>query len=309
MVSKDQEVDSYWSGSDRLKNFGKVSQRNTMPRSKEIPEDIRKKVVEAYETGKGYKLISKAVGLPKTTVRAILRKWKRFGTVVTLPRSGRPSKISPGARREIIREVMKNPCMTSKDLQATLASSNICVHHSTIRRILGVHGRPTLSSIEGSMALSSQEEEGLLSASEGSSRNVKNEEEWQVLKNAKGTSDNANKEAAGHDENNGDNKKHKYENCAVETAPGGDVETALTNHNGGERKKCDDEGDGDATTPANCKRGGDVGRNKKRGVETAGVDGGRRGDAGNATGRDANSAFNNNNWSEEMDYISTLTFT
>ncbi|XP_036417725.1 uncharacterized protein LOC118801525 [Colossoma macropomum] len=139
-----------------------------MPRSKEISEDLRKKVVEAHQSGKGYKLISKALGLPKTTVRSILCKWKRFGTVGNRPRSGRPPKISPGTRRDIIREVMKNPCTTSKDLQATLASANIRVHDSTIRRILGIHGRPTLSGLEDSMELkaSSEEEGGIQETSE-----------------------------------------------------------------------------------------------------------------------------------------------
>ncbi|KAK3509766.1 hypothetical protein QTP70_009105 [Hemibagrus guttatus] len=212
-----------------------------MPRSKEISEDIRRQVVEAHESGKGYKQISKVIGLPKTTIRAILRKWKRFGTVVTLPRSGRPSKISPRARREIIREVMKNPCTTSRDLQATLASSNICVHQSTIRRILGIHGRPTLSSFEGNLPLSNQEEEGMLSASCGSSQDVK------VLKNSNTNSDNtsknnakfsdANKEGAGREENN---REDENENCDDERnvgdADGGDVETK---NNGAETEKCD----------------------------------------------------------------------
>ena len=55
-----------------------------MPRTKEIPEDLRKKVVDAYQSGKGYKAISKALGLHRTTVRAILSKWRKFGTVVNL---------------------------------------------------------------------------------------------------------------------------------------------------------------------------------------------------------------------------------
>ncbi|KAI4885698.1 hypothetical protein NFI96_001381 [Prochilodus magdalenae] len=161
-----------------------------MPRSKEISEELRKKVVEAHQSGKGYKLISKALGLPKTTVRSILCKWKRFGTVGNRPRSGRPPKISPGTRRDIIREVMKNPCTTSKDLQATLASANIRVHDSTIRRILGIHGRPTLSGLEDSMELkgSSEEEGGIREASEKlsdvpneCSRDVKVEEDQSDL--------------------------------------------------------------------------------------------------------------------------------
>ncbi|RXM34592.1 Pleiotrophin [Acipenser ruthenus] len=115
-----------------------------MPRTKEIPEDLRKKVVDAYQSGKGYKAISKALGLHRTTVRAILSKWRKFGTVVNLPRSGRPAKISPRARRKIVQEVTKNPRTTSRDLQASLASAKVSVHDSTIRKTLGkngIHGR------------------------------------------------------------------------------------------------------------------------------------------------------------------------
>ncbi|XP_072527552.1 uncharacterized protein [Salminus brasiliensis] len=154
-----------------------------MPRSREIPEELRKQVVEAYQSGKGYKLISKALGLSKTTIRAILRKWKRFGTVMNLPRSGRPPKISISTRREIIREVTKNPCTTSKDVQAALAAVNISVHDSTIRRILGVHGRPTLSGLQDVMALrsSSDEEKGIQfpDRSDGFRKDVKVENDQQ----------------------------------------------------------------------------------------------------------------------------------
>ncbi|MGH0163515.1 UNVERIFIED_CONTAM: hypothetical protein FKN15_045389 [Acipenser sinensis] len=67
-----------------------------------------------------------------------------FGTVVNLPRRGRPAKISPRARRKIIQEVTKNPKTASRDLQAALASAKVSVHDSTIRKTLGkngIHGR------------------------------------------------------------------------------------------------------------------------------------------------------------------------
>ncbi|KAK3520859.1 hypothetical protein QTP70_034723 [Hemibagrus guttatus] len=38
-----------------------------MLRSKEIQKQMRKKVIEIYQSGKGYKAISKALGLPRTT--------------------------------------------------------------------------------------------------------------------------------------------------------------------------------------------------------------------------------------------------
>ncbi|KAK3510411.1 hypothetical protein QTP70_005904 [Hemibagrus guttatus] len=93
-----------------------------MLRSKEIQKQMRKKVIEIYQSGKGYKAISKALGLPRTTVRAIIYKWREHGTVENLPRSGRPTKITTRAQRQLIQEVTKYPTTTSKELQASLAS-------------------------------------------------------------------------------------------------------------------------------------------------------------------------------------------
>ncbi|KAK3560552.1 hypothetical protein QTP86_010964 [Hemibagrus guttatus] len=70
-----------------------------------------------YQSGKGYKAISKALGLPRTTVRAITYKWRKHGTVENLPRSGRPTKITPRAQRQLIQEVTKDPTTTCKELQ------------------------------------------------------------------------------------------------------------------------------------------------------------------------------------------------
>ncbi len=105
---------------------------------------MRKKVIEIYQSGKGYKAISKPLGLQRTTVRAIIHKWRKHGTVVNLPRSGRPTKITPRAQRWLIQEVTKDPTTTSKELQASLASVKVSVHDSTIRKRLGkngLHGR------------------------------------------------------------------------------------------------------------------------------------------------------------------------
>ena len=73
-----------------------------MPRSKEIQEQMKKNVIEIYQSGKGFKDFSQALGLQRTTVRAIIHKWQKHGTVVNLRRSGRPTKITPRAQRRLI---------------------------------------------------------------------------------------------------------------------------------------------------------------------------------------------------------------
>ncbi len=97
-----------------------------------------------YQSGKGYRAISKALGLQRTTVRAIIHKWRKLVTVVNLPRSGWPTKITPRAQWRLVQEVIKEPRTTSKELQASLASIKVSVHDSTIRKRLGknsIHGR------------------------------------------------------------------------------------------------------------------------------------------------------------------------
>ncbi len=56
---------------------------------------MKNKIVDIYQSGKGYKAISKALGLQRTMVRAIIHKWRQLVTVVNLPGGGRPTKITP----------------------------------------------------------------------------------------------------------------------------------------------------------------------------------------------------------------------
>ncbi len=104
-----------------------------MTRSKEIQEQMRNKIADMYQSGKGYRAISKALGLQRTTVRAIIHKWRKLVTVVNLPMSGWPTKITPRVQRRLIQEVIKEPRTTSKESQASLASIKVSVHDSTIR--------------------------------------------------------------------------------------------------------------------------------------------------------------------------------
>ena len=115
-----------------------------MPRSKEISDDLRKRVVNAHLSGDGCKNISKRWSLHPSTVRQIVYKWKQHHKTVTLPRSGRPAKMTPKVTRKVIREVKKNPRLTSQNIKASLASDGIHADASTVRNTLaknGLHGR------------------------------------------------------------------------------------------------------------------------------------------------------------------------
>ncbi|KAK3568084.1 hypothetical protein QTP86_030306 [Hemibagrus guttatus] len=140
----------------RLRWFGHVQRRETIQRwtcwcvldhcPAAEPKLLQLEVTNLpiYQSGKSYKAISKALGLPRTTMRAIIYKWQKHGTVENLPRSGRPTKITPRVQQQLIQEVTKDPTTTSKELQASFASVKVSVHDSTIRKRLGkngLHGR------------------------------------------------------------------------------------------------------------------------------------------------------------------------
>ena len=92
--------------------------------------------MEVTDQGLGIKNISKALNIPWSTVKTIIKKWKAFGVTKTLPRSGRPSKLDDQARRKLIRDATKRPMATLKELQAFMAKIDYCVHVTTISQLL-----------------------------------------------------------------------------------------------------------------------------------------------------------------------------
>lgn len=112
----------------------------TMPRTKELSEDLRARIVELHKAGRGYKSISKSLDVHVSTVRQIIYKWREFKTVATLPRRGRPAKMTARAQRRMVSEVRRNPRASAKALQTSLVHANISVHTSTIRKCLNKNG-------------------------------------------------------------------------------------------------------------------------------------------------------------------------
>lgn len=64
-----------------------------------LKKQLTKKVTDIYQSRKGYKVISKALRLQQTMVRAIINKWRKPGTVVNFPRRGQSTKITQRVHR------------------------------------------------------------------------------------------------------------------------------------------------------------------------------------------------------------------
>uniref|UniRef100_A0A8L0DPU9 Transposase Tc1-like domain-containing protein n=1 Tax=Oncorhynchus mykiss TaxID=8022 RepID=A0A8L0DPU9_ONCMY len=113
-------------------------------KNKEHTRQVRDTVVKKFKAGFGYKKISQALNIPKSTVQAIILKWKEYQTTANLPRPGRPSKLSAHTRRGLIRDAAKRPMITLDELQRSTAEVGDSVHRTTISRILhksGLYGR------------------------------------------------------------------------------------------------------------------------------------------------------------------------
>ncbi len=74
---------------------------------------------------------SAALKVPKSTVASIILKWKTFGMTRTLPRAGRPAKLSYRGRRALVREVKKNPKITVAELQRCIREMGESCRKST----------------------------------------------------------------------------------------------------------------------------------------------------------------------------------
>ena len=117
---------------------------NSIMKSKEHTKQVRDKVVEKFKAGLGYKKISQALNISRSTVQSIIKKWKEYGTTANLPRHGRPPKLTCRTRRALIRDAAKTPMVTLEELQRSTAQVGESVHRTTISRALhksGLYGR------------------------------------------------------------------------------------------------------------------------------------------------------------------------
>ncbi len=99
---------------------------------------------QGTDLAKVTKKMSAALKVPKSTVASIILKWKMFGTTRTLPRAGRPAKLSYRGRRALVREVKKNPKITVAELQRCIREMGESCRKSTITAALhqsGLYGR------------------------------------------------------------------------------------------------------------------------------------------------------------------------
>ncbi|KAK3570525.1 hypothetical protein QTP86_022067 [Hemibagrus guttatus] len=118
---------------------------STIAKTKELSKDTRNKIVDLHQAGKTESAIGKQLGVKKSTVGAIIRKWKTYKTTDNLPRSGAPHKISPRGVKMITRTMSKNPRTTRGDLVNDLQRAGTKVTKATISNTLRRQGLKSCS--------------------------------------------------------------------------------------------------------------------------------------------------------------------
>lgn len=115
-----------------------------MAKAKELSNDLRKRIVDLHKEGNGYRKISQTLRVNVNTVGCIIRKWKTSNSVLNVPRSGCPRKITGATERLVIRKVKRNPFVTRSEIQEDLQRSGVIVSKDTISRTIhraGIYSR------------------------------------------------------------------------------------------------------------------------------------------------------------------------
>ena len=115
-----------------------------MGNTKELSDFKHGTVIGCHLSNKSVHQISALLELPRSTVNAVIVKWKRRGATTAHPQSGRPHKLTERDRRVLKHIVWKNRLLSVATLTTefqTDPGSNVST--STVRRELhemGFHG-------------------------------------------------------------------------------------------------------------------------------------------------------------------------
>ena len=104
-----------------------------MGKSKEISQDLRKKIVDLHKSVSSLGAISKRLKVPRSSVQTIVRKYKYHWTTQLSYRSGMRQFLSPRDECTSVRKVQIYPRTTAKDLVKMLEETSTKVYISTVK--------------------------------------------------------------------------------------------------------------------------------------------------------------------------------
>lgn len=97
----------------------------------------KNRVVGAKLGGASYQQISDQFNIPLPSVKTLIRRFNKRGTVQNAPRSGRPPIITTHLRRQVIRTAKKNRFLTRAEIAKSVTPR---LHPRSISRVLAAAG-------------------------------------------------------------------------------------------------------------------------------------------------------------------------
>lgn len=107
-----------------------------MGKSKEINQEIRKRIVDLHKSVLSLDAISRCLQMWRSSVQTIICKYKHDGNIQPSYRSGRRRILGPRDERRLVQYVQNNPRTKAKDLVKMLAEDGKSVSLSTVKRVL-----------------------------------------------------------------------------------------------------------------------------------------------------------------------------
>ena len=107
----------------------------------ELSTETKELIITPSESVQNKAELSRTLNIPKTTIKSVLSKYRRTGTVETLTRSGRKRSFTNRDRNDLKRLVKSNRRLTLQDITAKL---NECktktFSQKTVQRVLHSEG-------------------------------------------------------------------------------------------------------------------------------------------------------------------------
>ena len=114
--------------------------RNPPTRRKELSVARKNTIVEMKRAGKSNTFISEDLGIPRSTVIYVCKKYKMTGSTENVKRSGRPPKLTKRDVRSLVHSMRKEPLAPYHVHQQKLAISGIKVCRDTVIKYLKLEG-------------------------------------------------------------------------------------------------------------------------------------------------------------------------
>ena len=112
-----------------------------MPKTRELTDFERGLIVGLSKGEFSYREIAKELGIPKSTVGDVVKKYNEQGLTTTAPRSGRPEILSEYLKKNLIKITKENRFNTLEELTEIFNTTlNISVSSRTIQRTLHKEG-------------------------------------------------------------------------------------------------------------------------------------------------------------------------